>query len=95
MWGDVPVLSAKSLKKDKTKDYTYKNHLGQLISNQDLELTLADNSTVVVDVHEFNLNFSRSEKIPAEPITNGVSVTGYQFDVPEYGKFIVSSSLIN
>jgi len=42
MWGDVPVLSYKSEKKDKTKDFSYKDHLGILINNQKLLLTLAD-----------------------------------------------------
>lgn len=78
-----------------TKDFRYKDHLGVSKNNQDLELTLADDTKLTVDSIEFGLNFTRSEKIPAEPITDGVSVTGYQFDIADYGKFIVHHSLIN
>lgn len=95
LWGDVPVLSYKSIKKDSTKDFTYKNHLWVLTNNQFLILTLADGKTVEVDVHEFNNNFSRSEKLPAEPITDGVTVTGYKYKDSTYGEFIVSAKLIN
>ncbi len=95
LWGDVPVLSYTSIKKDKTKDFSYKNHLWVLINNQFLELSLADDKTVEVDVHEFNNNFSRSEKLPAEPITDGVTVTGYRYKDSTYGEFIVSAKLIN
>lgn len=48
-----------------------------------------------VDIHEFNLNRSQSEKLPAEPISDGVTVTGYKFKDSEYGEFIVHKSLIN
>ena len=65
LWGEVPVLSHKSIKKDITKDFTFKDHNWVLQNNQFLELTLANGKTVEVDVHEFNNNFSRSEKIPA------------------------------
>lgn len=95
LWGDVPVLSYTSIKKDKTKDFSYKNHLNVLTNNQFLELSLADGKTVEVDVHEFNNNFSRSEKLPAEPITDGVTVTGYKYKDSTYGEFIVSAKLIN
>ena len=95
LWGDVPVLSYTSIKKDKTKDFSYKNHLNVLTNNQFLELSLADKTTVEVDVHEFNNNFSRSEKIPAEPITDGVTVTWYKYKDSTYGEFIVSAKLIN
>lgn len=95
LWGDVPVLSYKSIKKDSTKDFTYKNHLWVLTNNQFLILSLADGKTVEVDVHEFNNNFSRSEKLPAEPITDGVTVTGYKYKDSTYGEFIVSAKLIN
>lgn len=95
LWGDVPVLSYKSIKKDSTKDFTYKNHLWVLTNNQFLILSLADGKTVEVDVHEFNNNFSRSEKLPAEPITDGVTVTGYKYKDSTYGEFTVSAKLIN
>lgn len=95
LWGDVPVLSYKSFRKDKTKDFSYKNHLWVLINNHFLELELADNTKVEVDVHEFNLNRSVSEKLPWEIITDGITTTGYQFNDPIYGKFIVSANLIN
>ena len=95
LWGDVPVLSYTSIKKDKTKDFSYKNHLWVLTNNQFLELSLANDKTLEVDVHEFNNNFSRSEKLPAEPITDGVTVTGYRYKDSIYGEFIVSAKLIN
>lgn len=95
LWGGVPVLSYKSVRKDATKDFTYKNHLGVLINNHFLELTLADKKTLQVDIHEFNLNCTSSEKLPAEPISDGVTVTGYKFKDSEYGEFIVHKSLIN
>lgn len=95
LWGDVPVLSYKSVKKDTTKDFTFKDHNQVLQNNQFLELTLADEKIVKVDVHEFNNNFSRSEKLPAEPITDGVTVTGYKYKDSTYGEFIVSAKLIN
>lgn len=95
LWGGVPVLSYKSIRKDKTKDFTYKNHLGVLINNHFLDLTLANGESMEVDIHEFNLNRSQSEKLPAEPISDGVTVTGYKFKDSEYGEFIVHKSLIN
>ena len=95
LWGDIPVLSYKSIKKDQTKDYSYKNHLWVLTNNQFLELTLANDTKVEVDVHEFNNNFSRSEKLPADPITDWVTVTGYKYKDSTYGDFIVSAKLIN
>jgi hypothetical protein len=95
LWGDVPVLSYKSIKKDKTKDFTYKNHLWVLINNHFLDLKLADDSSIEVDVNEFNLNCQKSEKLPAEPISDGVTITGYKFNIHPYGECIVSSSLIN
>lgn len=95
LWGEVPVLSYKSIKKDKTKDFTYKNHLWVLINNHFLALTLADEKTIEVDVNEFNLNCQKSEKLPAEPISDGVTVTGYKFKDSQYWEFIVSKSLIN
>ena len=95
LWGEVPVLSYKSIKKDKTKDFTYKNHLWVLTNNHFLALTLADEKTIEVDVNEFNLNCQKSEKLPAEPITDGVTVTGYKYKDSTYGEFIVSAKLIN
>ncbi len=95
LWGEVPVLSYKSIKKDKTKDFTYKNHLWVLINNHFLALTLADEKTIEVDVNEFNLNCQKSEKLPAEPISDGVTVTGYKFKDSQYWEIIVSKSLIN
>ena len=95
LWWEVPVLSYKSFKKDKTKDFTYKNHLWILTNNHYLELTLADNTTAEVDVNEFNLNCQKSEKLPAEQISDGVTVTGYKFKDSQYWEFIVSSKIIN
>ena len=95
LWGGVPVLSYKSIRKDATKDFTYKNHLWVLINNHFLDLTLANEETVQVDIHEFNLNRTLSEKLPAELITDWVTVTGYKFKDSEFGEFIVHTSLIN
>ena len=95
LWWEVPVLSYKSIKKDKTKDFTYKNHLWVLMNNHFLDLTLADWTNIEVDVNEFNLNCQKSDKLPAEPISDGVTVTGYKFNVSPYWEFIVSKSLIN
>jgi hypothetical protein len=44
---------------------------------------------------EFNLNCKQSDKLPAEQIFDGVTVTWYKFNVKPYGEFIVSKSLIN
>jgi len=95
LWGEVPVLSYKSIKKDKTKDFTYKNHLWVLVNNHYLDLLLADDSKIEVDMLEFNLNCKLSEKLPAEPISDWVTVTGYKFNDNKYWEFIVSKSLIN
>ena len=95
LWWEVPVLSYKSVKKDKTKDFTYKNHLGVLVNNHFLELSLADESKIEVDMLEFWLNCWQSEKLPAEVITDWVTTTGYKFNVKPYWEFIVSASLIN
>ena len=95
LWWGVPVLSYKSVRKDATKDFTYKNAQGVLINNHFLELTLADEKTLQVEIHEFNLNCTSSEKVPWEPISDGVTVTGYKFKDSEYGEFIVHKSLIN
>ena len=95
LWWEVPVLSYKSVKKDKTKDFTYKNHLSVLVNNHFLELSLADESKIEVDMLEFGLNCRQSEKLPAEVITDWVTTTGYKFNVKPYWEFIVSASLIN
>ena len=95
LWGDVPVLSYKSIKKDKTKDFSYKNHLNVLVNNHYLDLSLADGSNIEVDMLEFGLNCWQSEKLPAEVITDWVTTTGYKFNVKPYWEFIVSASLIN
>ena len=95
LWGDVPVLSYKSVKWDITKDFTYKNHLGVLVNNQFLMLKLADGKEVNVDAIEFGMNFTRSEKLPAEIVQNGNESTGYKFQDSTYGEFIVSSNFIN
>ncbi len=95
LWGDVPVLSYKSIKKDKTKDFTYKNHLWVLVNNHYLDLLLADGKKIEVDMLEFNLNCKQSEKFVAEPISDWVTVTGYKFIDSTYWEFIVSKSLIN
>lgn len=95
LWWEVPVLSYKSIKKDATKDFTYKNHLWVLINNHFLDLTLAEGKNVEVDINEFNLNRGISEKFPAEPILDWVTVTGYKFKDSKYWEFIVSSNLIN
>lgn len=95
LWGGVPALSYKSVKKDLTKDFTYKNHLWVQINNHFLEVSLANGKTETIDVNEFNLNRVMSDKIPAEPVTDGVTVTWYRFTIPDYEPFIVSSNLIN
>lgn len=95
LWWEVPVLSYKGIRKDKTKDFTYKNHLGVLINNHFLDLTLADGKNVEVDINEFNLNRTMSEKLPAELVFDGVTVTWYKFKDSKYWEFIVSSNLIN
>jgi len=103
MWGEVPVVSYKSTKKDATKDYTYRWPLGDILSNQLLVLTLADGNEVKVDAVEFGRYFTTSERILAQPIKNGTpfveetdrKADSYQFEHPTYGTFIITSNLIN
>jgi hypothetical protein len=66
MWAGVPVLSYISKKKDPSKDFVFKNSFGWFESNQILELTLANWTSIDVDVIEFNKHFQKSEKLPAK-----------------------------
>lgn len=103
MWGDVPVISYKSIKKDNTKDFTYKWPLGDVLSNQILVISLADGNEVKVDATEFGKHFTTSEKIQAQPMKNGLpfiedttkKADSYQFTHDTYGSFIILSNLIN
>jgi hypothetical protein len=45
------------------------------VNNHFLDLTLADDSKIEVDMLEFNLNCKQSDKLPAEQIFDGVTVT--------------------
>lgn len=63
MRGGVPVLTYVSKRRDPSKDFVYKNQYWQFESNHTLVLSLADGSTIDVDVVEFNRDFDRSEKM--------------------------------
>jgi len=75
LWSNVPVLSYISIKKDGAKDLLFKNQYGEYVSNHLLELTLADGKTIKVDVNEFNNSYQRSDKMPAEVLSDGSNPT--------------------
>ena len=96
LWWGIPVLGYKSFKKDPTKDLMYKDQFWQRKSNHYLKLDLADKTQVEVEVNEFNRDYTRSEKLFAEKVTdNRGNLLGFEFDTDDYWKIIVAENVIN
>lgn len=94
LYWEIPVLSFKSKKIDKTKDYHYKNLKWEYMSNHILEISLADGTTVDVDVIDFNRSITYSNLQQCEVIKDERG-TVYVFNHPQYGSIEVLSSVIN
>jgi len=94
-WGWVPVLSYVSEKKDPSRDYLYKNQYWEFTSNHLLNLSLANEKKVKVNVTEFNKSYERSEKMTAEVISDWQNTTWYRFSNEEFGQFTVKPNMIN
>jgi len=103
MRGWVPVLSYTSKRKNPSKDLMFKNVYGEMESNHLVELHLADDTTVDVEVNEFNQSVQRSEKITAKDHRGDIidtdtklpKVEYFVFDTPEYGEIKVLPYAIN
>lgn len=95
LWGWVPVLSAKSKKKDTTKPYMYFTAKWEQITNQLVSLSLADGSEVDADVNEFGQFHESSELQVATVKTIPNGEKSYIFNTAEYGEIEVLSSVIN
>lgn len=90
----MPILSYVSRKKDASKDYTYKNHKGEYINNQMVQLTLANGETPEIEV----LDLANCENSPKQRCAVTVKASGekvYVFSHPEFGEFEVLSNVIN
>lgn len=90
----MPILSYVSKKKDVSKDYTYKNHKGEYINNQMVELRLANGETADIEV----LDLANCENSPKQRCAVTVKATGekvYVFSHPTFGEFEVLSNVIN
>jgi len=94
-WDGVPVLSYVSKRKDTTKDLLFKNQYGEYVSNHLLELTLANDKTVKVEVNEFNNSCWKSEKLFADVISDGSNVIWYKFKTDDFWEITVMPSIIN
>jgi len=95
MWWWVPVLSYVSYKKDKTKDFEYKNEYWVMTHNHYLKLSLADETTIDVESNEFNQHATKSDKIICEIIWNENNPEGFKFKHDEYWEFVVAINSIN
>lgn len=96
MWWWVPVLNYTSFRKDPTKDFEYKNPINQQwVHNHYLILELANWEKPEVEVTEFNKSSVLSDKVPCNVVSNGSTVTWYEFDTDDFGKFIVTAKTIN
>ena len=81
----------------------FKNVYGEMESNHLVELHLADDTTVDVEVNEFNQSVQRSEKITAKDHRSDIidtdtklpKVEYFVFDTPEYGEIKVLPYAIN
>lgn len=95
LWAWIPVLSAKSKKKDATKPYMYFTPKGEQIINQLLTLSLADGSEVDADVNEFGQFHESSELQVAtvKQLPNGDK--SFIFNTTQYWEIEVLSSVIN
>lgn len=96
MWWGVPVLSWKTIRKDKTRDLTYKNDFWVITSNHYLDLDLANGKKIQVEVNEFNEHLTRSEKIICEVIWEFPwNPKWFKFKHPDYDNFTVLPNYIN
>jgi len=100
MRGWIPVLSYTSEKKDKTRDWSFKNEKWLLVSNHNLVLSLANDKEIKVDVNEFWQSFERSEKMEVKNtdwnvIKLGMHPDVYVFDTEAFGDIKVLSNIIN
>lgn len=93
--GWVPVLSYQTTRKDPTKWLRYKNQFGHYTNNQLLKLSLADKSTVDVDVEDFLAHSDRSEKMRCQVITDENGDKVYKFNTDNWGEFTVLEKVIN
>jgi hypothetical protein len=57
-------VSWKSVRKDPTKDFVYKNESGVYMSNHYLDLLLANGETVNVEVNTYNRDKQKTEPLP-------------------------------
>jgi len=99
LWWGKPVLDYKSVRKDPTRDYVYKNQFWEYIDNQLMELTLLceDGKTekCEVIVTQFNDGFTRSEKLEAKVESDWMNTTWYVFDTKDFWTFKVDPRIIN
>lgn len=95
LWWGVPVLWYTSVKKDASKDLLYKAPTWQYVSNHYLKLELANWKSVQVEVNEFGISHTKSEKQFCKVISDWRNVQWYEFETDEYGKILVLPSVIN
>jgi len=93
-WG-VPVVNFISKKIDKNRDYLYKNTKWEFVNNHQVEVSLADGSTVDVDYFEFMRSIEYSEEQFCEIIKKPDGKEYYVFNIEPYGEFQVLASIIN
>ena len=98
LWGDKPVISWVSYRKDNTKDREYKNlSTGLLETNHYMKLELSD-WTIVEDVTNYNFlrDRKKTEPLSAKVTNNEDWTTSYEFNTTDYWKVtILSSKFIN
>lgn len=102
-WGWVPVLSYVSKKKNPARDLTFKNLHWEYESNHLLELSLANDTKIDVEVTEFNTSVERSPKMAAldqkgnviDTDTKLSKVESFTFQDPEFGTIVVLPTAIN
>lgn len=95
LWAWIPVLSAKSKKKDATKPYMYFTPKWEQIVNQLVTLSLADGTEVDADVNEFGQFHESSAMQVATIKTMPNGEKSYIFNTAEFWEIEVLSSVIN
>jgi hypothetical protein len=84
LWGTKIVVEYTSEKRDKTKDYTYRNNFGKMEENHMLNLYLVDPhnpdeiTQELVGYSDFGNNHQYSEFYPAKRKETKNSITGAQ-----------------
>lgn len=95
LWGGIPVEKYTSFKKDKARDFLYKNEYWTYVSNHYLKVQLKDAKDLDIEVNEFNKNYVNSKKMFASIKEEVNGKKEYTFSTEEYWEVTVDGACIN